>query len=155
MILSDVSVKRPVFATVLSLLLVAIGVLSFRELPVREYPNVVPPVISIQTTYPGASAQVVESQVTQLIEDQVNGIEGVKNISSSSSDGNSRITVEFSLDRSLDEAANDIRDRVSRITDRLPEDADPNGVSAQYRDGILHIEVKRREESQPRRITIQ
>jgi multidrug efflux pump len=141
MILSDVSVKRPVFATVLSLLLVAIGVLSFRELPVREYPNVVPPVISIQTTYPGASAQVVESQVTQLIEDQVNGIEGVKNISSSSSDGNSRITVEFSLDRSLDEAANDIRDRVSRITDRLPEDADPPQISKADTDArpILYL----------------
>jgi multidrug efflux pump len=141
MILSDVSVKRPVFATVLSLLLVAIGVLSFRDLPVREYPNVVPPVISIQTTYPGASAQVVESQVTQLIEDQVNGIEGVKNISSSSSDGNSRITVEFSLDRSLDEAANDIRDRVARITDRLPEDADPPQISKADTDArpILYL----------------
>jgi multidrug efflux pump len=129
MILSDTAVRRPVFAMVLGLLLSAVGVLSFHDLPVREYPNVVPPVVSISTSYPGASAPVVESQVTQIIEDQVNGIEGVASISSSSSDGNSRITVEFSLDRSLDEAANDIRDRVSRVADRLPDDADPPQIS--------------------------
>jgi len=141
MILSDVSVKRPVFATVLAMLLVALGILSFHGLPVREYPNVVPPVISVSTTYPGASAQVVESQITQVIEDQVNGIEGVANISSSSSDGVSRISVEFSLDRSLDEAANDIRDRISRITNRLPEDADPPQISKADSDArpILYL----------------
>lgn len=129
MIISDLSVKRPVFATVISLLIVAFGVLCFRDLPLREYPNTSPPIVSVSTTYPGASAQVVESRVTQVIEDQISGIEGINSISSSSRDGRSRISIEFDLDRVIDEAANDVRDRVSRILDRLPEDIDPPEVS--------------------------
>ncbi len=125
MVISDISVKRPVFATVISLLLTAFGILSFRELPLREYPDTSPPVVSVSTNYAGASAQVIETRITKVIEDQISGIEGVESINSSSRDGSSRISVEFSLDRDIDQAANDIRDRVSRVSDRLPEDADP------------------------------
>ncbi|MGB7216952.1 MAG: efflux RND transporter permease subunit [Gammaproteobacteria bacterium] len=126
--LSDISVKRPVFATVISLVLVAFGVLSFRDLTVREQPDVVPPVVQVQTTYPGASAEVVETRITQVLEDELSGIEGVKSIRSASRDGQSSVTIEFTLDRDLDEAANDVRDRVSRVLRRLPEDADPPTV---------------------------
>lgn len=135
MILSDVSVKRPVFATVISLLLVAFGILSFMELPVREYPDTSPPIVSVSTTYPGASADIVEAQITQLIEDQINGVEGVTSISSSSSDGNSRVTVEFQVGRDIDQAANDVRDKVSRVVRRLPEGVDPPQIAKADADG--------------------
>lgn len=125
MLLSDVSVKRPVFATVISLLLVAFGLLSFSELTVREYPDTSPPIVSVSTSYPGASAEIIEQQITQLIEEQINGIEGVNIISSSSSDGSSRVSVEFDVGRDIDQAANDIRDKISRVSRRLPEDVDP------------------------------
>lgn len=127
--LSDVSVVRPVFATVLSVMLLALGILSFRELPIREYPDINPPIVSIRTTYPGASADVVETRITQTVESQVSGIEGVKNIRSSSRDGSSSISIEFGLDRAIDEAANDVRDRVSRVVRMLPVDADPPQVA--------------------------
>ena len=129
MLISDLSVKRPVFATVLSLLLLAFGILSFRDLPLREYPDVSPPRVSVSTGYRGASAQIVETRVTQLIEDQISGIEGVESISSRSLEGASRINVEFSLDRDIDQAANDIRDRVSRVMDRLPDDVEPPEIA--------------------------
>ena len=129
MIISDVSVKRPVFAAVISMLLVAFGALSFFNLPVREMPDVSPPNVSISTSYQGASAQVVESRITTIIEDQISGIEGIKSITSSSSDGVSRVNIEFSLDRDIDSAANDVRDSVSRVARRLPEEADPPQVS--------------------------
>lgn len=135
MILSDVSVKRPVFATVISLLLVAFGILSFMELPVREYPDTSPPVVSVSTSYPGASADIVEAQITQLIEDQINGVEGVTSISSSSSDGSSRVTVEFQVGRDIDQAANDVRDKVSRVVRRLPEGVDPPEIAKADADG--------------------
>jgi multidrug efflux pump len=127
--LSDISVKRPVFATVLSLMLVALGILSFRDLTVREYPDVVPPVVQVQINYPGASADIVESRITQMIEGELSGIEGVRIIRSTSRDSQSQVTVEFDLDRDLDEATNDVRDRVSRVARRLPDDADPPTVS--------------------------
>ncbi len=129
MILSDISVKRPVFATVISLVLICFGVLSFMQLPLREYPDTSPPIVSISTSYPGASAEVVETQITQRIEDQINGIEGVTSISSSSSDGSSRVTVEFAVGRDIDSAANDVRDKISRITRSLPEDLDPPQIA--------------------------
>ncbi len=129
MIISDISVKRPVFATVLSLMLLAFGILSFRDLPLREYPDLSPPIVSVSTTYRGASAQIMETKVTQIIEDQISGIEGVASIRSSSSDGTSRISVEFKIDRDIDLAANDVRDKVARITDRLPEEADPPQIA--------------------------
>lgn len=129
MLLSDISVKRPVFATVLSLLIVAFGVLAFRDLPLREYPETSPPIVSVSTSYVGASARVIESKITQIIEDQISGVEGVESITSSSRDGSSRISVEFSLDRDIDQAANDVRDRVSRVLNRLPEDVDPPQIA--------------------------
>jgi multidrug efflux pump len=129
MILSDVSVKRPVFATVISLLLIAFGVLSFQDLAVRELPDVDPPVVGIQTNYFGANAAVVETRVTQIIESAIAGVPGIKTIESTSSDGRSSITIEFLLSRDIDAAANDVRDRVSRILNNLPEEVDPPEVS--------------------------
>ncbi len=129
MVISDLSVKRPVFATVISLLVLAFGILSFRELPLREYPDISPPRVSVSTDYRGASAQVVETKITQVIEDQISGVEGVESITSSSLDGSSRIDVEFSLKRDIDQAANDIRDRVSRVLDNLPDDVEPPQIA--------------------------
>ena len=125
MFLSDVSIRRPVLATVFSLLLVVFGVISFERLPVREYPDIDPPVVSVESRYPGAAAAVVETRVTQIVEDAISGIEGIRSIDSESRDGISEVTVEFYLDRDLEAAVNDIRDRVSRILDNLPDEADP------------------------------
>ena len=129
MILSDVSVKRPVFATVVSLLLIAFGILSFSSLPLREYPDIDSPVVSINTNYRGASADIVESKITQLIEDRVSGIEGIRTIQSTSQDGRSSINIEFNISRDVDIAANDVRDRVSRVLNNLPDEADPPEVA--------------------------
>ncbi|MBT8428934.1 MAG: efflux RND transporter permease subunit, partial [Gammaproteobacteria bacterium] len=125
MILSDVSVTRPVFASVLSLLLIAFGLVAFDRLPLREYPDIDSPVVSIETIYRGAAANVVESRITQLIEDRISGVEGIRFIESESEDGRSAITVEFSVERDIDGAANDIRDRVSTVLDELPVEAEP------------------------------
>lgn len=108
MLISDLSVKRPVFASVLSLLILALGIVSFRAIPLREYPDIDPPVVSIDTTYPGAAASVVETRATQVIEDRIAGIEGIRFMSSSSSDGRSRISVEFDVNRDIDNAAEGI-----------------------------------------------
>ena len=128
MILSDISVTRPVLATVLSLLLVAFGLVAFDRLPLREYPDIDPPVVSIETVYPGAAANVVETRITQLIEDRIAGVEGIRTVESSSQDGRSEITVQFDIDRDIDGAANDIRDRVSGILDQLPVEAEPPDI---------------------------
>ena len=122
MILSDVSVRRPVFAMVLSLLLTIIGLMAAARLPVRETPNVQPPIVSVDTIYRGASAAVVEAKVTRAIENQISGIEGVDTLRSSSLDERSRITIEFGLDRDIEAAANDVRDRVSRVVGDLPQE---------------------------------
>jgi multidrug efflux pump len=124
MILSDVSVRRPVFAAVLSLLLIAFGILSFDRLPLREYPDINPPIVSVEVNYRGASAQVVETKITQVLEDAISGIEGIRTVSSTSLDGRSDITIEFNVSRDIDSAANDVRDRVSRTVEELPEEAD-------------------------------
>lgn len=128
MLLSDVSVTRPVFASVMSLLLVAFGMVSFMQLPLREYPDIDPPVVSVDTSYRGASASVVETRITEVIEDRISGIEGIKFVSSSSSDGRSRINIEFDTGRDIEAAANDVRDRVSGVLDNLPEEADPPDI---------------------------
>lgn len=128
MLLSDISVRRPVFASVISLLLVAFGLVSFGRLSLREYPDIDPPVVSITVNYPGASSSIVETRVTQLIEDRISGVEGINYIESSSKDGQSRVTLEFSIDRDIDDAANDVRDLVSGILNKLPEEADPPQV---------------------------
>jgi len=129
MILSDISVKRPVFAMVLSLMLVAFGVMAFNQLPLREYPDTSPPIVSISTSYPGASAEIVETQITEIIEDQINGIDGIDAINSSSNDGSSRISVEFRVGTDIEVAANDIRDKISRVVRALPEDVDLPQIS--------------------------
>jgi len=115
MFISDVSVRRPVFAMVVSLLLVIFGLMALDRLSVREYPDIDPPVVSIDTTYRGASAAVVETKITQVIEDRIAGLEGIRKLTSTSSDERSRIRVEFGLNRDVDAAANDIRDRVARV----------------------------------------
>jgi len=124
MFLSDTAVKRPVLAAVMSLLLVAFGLVAFDRLSLREYPNIDPPIVSITTGYPGASAAVIESRITKLIEDQIAGIEGIAFIESTSSDGRSRIRIEFNINRDMDAAANDVRDRVARVARGLPDGAD-------------------------------
>ncbi|MGI3002462.1 efflux RND transporter permease subunit [Shewanella algae] len=128
MILTDISVKRPVFASVISLLLIAFGLVSFDKLPLREYPDIDPPIVSIDTSYRGASASVVESRITQLIEDRISGVEGIRHINSSSTDGRSSVVLEFDIDRDIEAAANDVRDRISGLLDNLPEEADPPEV---------------------------
>ena len=120
MLLSDTSIKRPVFASVIGLLLIAVGFVSFTRLALREYPDIDPPIVSIRTTYQGASANVVETRITEVIEDRISGIEGIRFINSSSQDGQSIISIEFDISRNMDSAANDVRDRVTRIMARLP-----------------------------------
>ena len=129
MYLSEISVKRPVLASVFSLLLVIFGIISFFKLPLREYPDVNPPIVSIQTTYTGASADIIETRVTQLIEGIISGIEGIRTIESESEDGRSNITIEFNIDRDVDAAAADVRDRVARIVNNLPDEADPPEIT--------------------------
>ena len=128
MILSDVSIKRPILAAVLSILLIAFGLLAFDRLQLRELPNIDPPVVSIETVYLGASADVVESRITRIIEDRIAGIEGMRFIESSSEDGRSSISIEFDVDRDIDAAANDIRDRVSGVLASLPDEAEPPDI---------------------------
>ncbi len=130
--LSDLSIRRPVICIVASVLLVLVGALRFRDLPVREYPNIDSPTVSVETTYPGASAEVVETKITEPLEKEVAAIEGIRLIRSSSSEQSSRITVEFNLDRDIDQAANDVRDRVGRV--RLPDAVNPPRVSKQDPD---------------------
>ena len=124
MFLPEISIKRPVLATVMSLLIVLIGVISFLRLTVREYPKIDTPVVSVRTVYKGASPQVMESQVTQPLEDSISGIEGVRSIKSVSREEVSQITVEFVPERVTDAAANDVRDRVSRVRGQLPDEVD-------------------------------
>ena len=124
MFITDLSIRRPVVASVFSMILVVFGLFVFWKLPVRELPaGLQPPVVQIQVDYQGASAEIVASEITEIIEDVVGGAEGIKNIDSTSENGRSTINVEFETDINLDSAANDIRDRVGRVADNLPEDA--------------------------------
>jgi multidrug efflux pump len=122
--LSEISIKRPVFATVMSLAIILLGVISFTRLPVREYPETDPPIVSVSTLYRGASPSVVETEITDVLEEQFSTLESVKTLSSSSREQGSVITIEFELSRDVDEAANDVRDRVSRVRGQLPREAD-------------------------------
>jgi multidrug efflux pump len=126
--ISDLSIERPVFATVLSLLLIVVGLMSYSRLTLRELPAIDPPVVSVDVTYPGASAGVVETRVTQVLEDALAGIEGIETLQSRSVNGRSSVTIEFTLERDIEAAANDVRDAVSRVLDRMPEEADPPEV---------------------------
>jgi len=129
MILSDISVRRPVLAIVISALLTIIGLMAANRLAVREYPDITAPIVGINVTYRGASATVVESKITRIIENQVAGIEGIEKLTSSSSDERSRINIEFARERDVDSAANDVRDRVARIQAALPLEADPPQIT--------------------------
>jgi multidrug efflux pump len=124
MILSDISIRRPVLASVMSLLIMLIGLIAFDRLPVREYPNIDAPVVSVRTVYPGASAEVMESQITKPLEDSLSGIEGIRTIKSVSREEVSQITVEFIQSRDPEAAANDTRDRVARVRGQLPNEAE-------------------------------
>lgn len=129
MSLSSTSINRPVLAIVMSLLIVIFGAIGFRSLAVREYPSVDPPIITVAAGYTGASADVIQSQITEPLEESINGIAGIRNLTSTSRDGAATITVEFQLETNLDNAANDVRDKVSAAQGRLPRDVDPPIVS--------------------------
>jgi HAE1 family hydrophobic/amphiphilic exporter-1/multidrug efflux pump len=124
MFITDVSIRRPVVAWVMSLILIVFGLFVFSQLPVRELPEgLQPPVVQIKVDYKSASAPIIDQEVTQVIEDVIGGVEGIKNINSTSENGSSSINVEFNPDIDLDNAANDIRERVARVVDRLPSEA--------------------------------
>ena len=128
MSLSELSIRRPVFATVMSLMLMVLGVLAFSRLTLRELPAIDPPIVSVDVSYPGASAAVVETRITQVLEDALSGIEGIETIQSRSVNGRSAVTLEFTLQRDIEAAANDVRDAISGVADRLPDEADPPEV---------------------------
>jgi multidrug efflux pump len=127
--LPEICIRRPVFATVMSLMILLIGAISFTRLTVREYPKIDTPIVSVRTVYKGASPQVIESQVTTPIEDSISGIEGVRTVKSVSREEVSQVTVEFLPERDVDAAANDVRDRVARVRGVLPDEADESVVS--------------------------
>ncbi|MFV3074692.1 efflux RND transporter permease subunit [Niveispirillum fermenti] len=129
MVISDISIQRPVLAFVISAMLVVFGVLGYERLPVRELPKIDYPIVSISTSYPGASAEVIDNEITERIEGVINGIEGVKTIRSRSREGSSSVSVEFEIDRDIDAASNDVRDRVGRLSDNLPEEAELPEIS--------------------------
>jgi hydrophobe/amphiphile efflux-1 (HAE1) family protein len=145
MSLASISIKRPVLAIVMSLIILLFGAISFQFLGVREYPAIDPPIISVRTNYAGANAEVVESQITEPLEKAINGIAGVRNISSSSNQGVSNITVEFNLDADLEAAANDVRDKVSGAARSLPQDIDSPPVvtkSDANSDAIISLTIE-------------
>lgn len=129
MSLSSTCIKRPVFATVMNIILMLVGCIGLVFLGVRDYPSVDPPIISVSTSFPGANADVIETQITEPLESAINGIPGIRSLTSQSRDGRSNITVEFELEVDLETAANDVRDKVSGAMRRLPKDVDPPTVS--------------------------
>ncbi|MEO9884908.1 MAG: efflux RND transporter permease subunit [Balneola sp.] len=144
MSLSSLSIRRPVLATVFTIVIVLFGIIGFNYLPIREYPAVDPPIVTVSTSYIGANAEVIESQITEPLEDQINGIAGIKNLTSVSREGRSTVTVEFDLDVDLETATNDVRSRVSRAVGNIPPDADPPIVSKADADArpILFFNIK-------------
>src|SRR5262245_48457907 len=123
--LSNISIKRPVLAIVMSLVIILFGFIGFTFLGVREFPSVDPPVVNVATNYVGANADIIESQITEPLEDAINGIAGIRTLTSVSREGRSQITVEFELGVNIEAAANDVRDKVSGSLSRLPQDVDP------------------------------
>lgn len=142
--LSEISIKRPVLTIVFSLVILLLGFIAFRFLGIREYPSVDAPIITVSTNYVGANADIIESQVTEPLEESLNGIAGIRSMTSVSRDGRSTITVEFELEVDLEAAANDVRDRVSRAISNLPQDVDPPTVSKADADAnpILFLNIK-------------
>jgi len=149
MLLPELSVKRPVFATVIALLLAAFGVMAFSQLSTREYPNVSPAQVSVSTSYNGAAADVIETRITQQIEAEISGIDGIKAIRSSSTDGRSNINIEFDLSRDIDAAANDVRDKVSRVISRLPEEAEQPRIAKADSDATPIVYISLESETLP------
>jgi multidrug efflux pump len=129
MTLSEISIKRPVLATVFAIIFILLGVVGYLSLGVREYPSVDPPIVTVQTNYTGANAEIIESQITEPLEEQINSIDGIKTLSSNSTDGRSTITIEFLPEINLNDAANDVRDKTAQAVKNLPPDADPPTVN--------------------------
>ena len=127
-------IKRPVFASVCSLLIILVGFVGYTRLPVQEFPSIDPPVVNVNTIYPGANSNVVETEVTEILEDEINGVEGLKTLSSTSRQGVSSITVEFQLNRDLDQAAQDVRTRVSQVLGEIPDQAESPVVEKRSAD---------------------
>ena len=142
--ISELSIRRPVLATVLTIIILLFGFIGYSALGVREYPSVDNPIISVSCSYPGANADVIESQITEQLEKNINGIPGIRSLSSVSRQGQSRITVEFELSTDLETAANDVRDKVSRAQRYLPRDCDPPTVSKADADAtpILMVTIQ-------------
>ncbi|MEQ9466161.1 MAG: efflux RND transporter permease subunit [Ekhidna sp.] len=144
MTLSEISIKRPVLAMVFAIVFILVGTVGYISLGVREYPSVDPPIVTVQTNYTGANAEIIESQITEPLEEQINSIDGVKILRSNSTDGRSTITVEFLPNIDLNDAANDVRDKVSRAIGNLPPEADPPRINKADADAqtILSITVQ-------------
>jgi len=142
MTLSELSINRPVLATVMVLVIIIFGVIGYNSLAVREYPNVDNPIITVSVTYPGANAEVIENQITEPLEQNINGIPGIRSLMSQSSQGSARITVEFELSVDMETAANDVRDKVSRAQRYLPRDADPPTVAKADADADPIMQVR-------------
>ncbi|MBL1213228.1 MAG: efflux RND transporter permease subunit [Ignavibacteriae bacterium] len=136
MSLSSISIRRPVLASVIAIAIVLFGIIGYTYLGIREYPSVDPPIITVSTSYTGANADVIESQITEPLEESINGIAGIRTLTSVSRDGRSTIRVEFNIEVDLEDAANDVRDRVSRATYNLPPDTDPPIVRKADADAI-------------------
>ena len=142
--ISELSIRRPVLATVFTLIILLFGCIGYLYLGVREYPSVDNPIISVTCSYPGANADVIENQITEVLEQNINGIPGIRSLTSTSQQGQSRITVEFELSVDLETAANDVRDKVSRAQRNLPRDCDPPTVSKADADAspILMVAIQ-------------
>lgn len=145
--LSSISIQRPVLSIVMSIIIVLFGIIGYTYLGIREFPAIDPPVITVNAAYPGANADVIESKITEILEESINGIAGITSLTSISRDGASTITVEFSLDSDLETSANDVRDRVARVQRQLPADMDPPAVSKAdaNSDAILVVTVQSEE----------
>ena len=142
--ISEISIKRPVLSTVMTIILLLFGMIGYKFLGVREFPSVDNPIISVNVTYPGANAEVIMNQITEPLEQNINGIPGIRSLSSVSSQGSCRITVEFELSVDLETAANDVRDKVSRAQRYLPRDCDPPTVTKADADAtpILMVTIQ-------------
>ncbi|HRE38546.1 MAG TPA: efflux RND transporter permease subunit, partial [Chitinophagaceae bacterium] len=143
--ISELSLRRPVLAIVMNIIIVVFGIIGFKFLGVRDYPAIDPPNISVRTSYPGANSDIIETQITEPLEKAINGIAGIKNITSSSSNGSSNINVEFDLSIDLEAAANDVRDKVSQAQRSLPSDLDAPPVVSKAdasSDAILSMTVQ-------------
>ena len=142
--ISELSIRRPVLATVLTIIILLFGLIGYNTLGVREYPSVDNPIISVTCSYSGANADVIENQITEPLEQNINGIPGIRSLSSVSQQGQCRITVEFELSVDLETAANDVRDKVSRAQRYLPRDCDPPTVSKADADAtpILMVAIQ-------------